>query len=287
MSQARFRDSFVLSRGPGAKLSVKAGENMEPNTNPKPDLEAKTAAYLTHELRAPLTSIRCALGLISDEAGAFPEGMRKNLDIAIRNAERLGVLIDDILDMSKIQAGRMHVLQMPCDPAALAREAADGLQPWAQKKGLRLTVECEGGLSQISADARRTVQVLMNLISNSIKFTPEGGSIAVRVEAGRRDDAGFAVFSVTDTGRGIAPQDLGKIFRYFTQAGENLKRNEGTGLGLALSRAMVELQGGTMDVVSEPGKGSTFRFTLPVHIEAAEKEAADLQVLRNRQARSL
>jgi len=236
------------------------------------NLESKTAAYLTHELRAPLTAIRCALELLGDEAGALSQGTRDNLAIAVRNADRLRLLIDDILDLSKIQAGRMHALLMPCDAAELAREAADGLRPWAQKKGLSLAVECEEGCPVVSADRRRTVQVLMNLISNAIKFTPAGGSIAVRVETGRRDDAGYVAFSVTDTGPGIAPEDQGRIFRYFAQVGEGHKKGEGTGLGLALARSLVELQGGTLGVDSEPGKGSMFRFTLPMHIPAPEKE---------------
>jgi signal transduction histidine kinase len=237
------------------------------------NLESKTAAYLTHELRAPLTSIQCALSLLQGETEALSAGAKQHLDICVRNAERLRGLIDDILDLSRIQAGRMHVLLMPCDAAELAREAADGLRPWAQKKGLALVVQCEDGCPPVSADRRRTVQVLMNLLSNAIKFTPEGGTITVRVEAGRRDDAGFVAFSVTDTGRGIALDDQSRIFRYFAQAGEGLKRGEGSGLGLALARSMVELQGGTIGVDSVPGKGSTFRFTLAAHIPAPEKEA--------------
>lgn len=235
-------------------------------------LEQKTAAYLTHELRAPLTAMRCALELIGEERAALSPQARECLAVAARNAERLKGLIDDILDLSKIQAGRMRLFPVPADPAALVQEAVECLQPWARRKGIRLCAEAAEGCPKVCAEPRRVVQVLTNLLSNAIKFTPAGGSVTVRAEAGRRDDAGYAVFSVKDTGPGIPEEDQGRLFRFFCQAGSAGQRAEGTGLGLALSRSLVELQGGTMRLESRVGEGSTFSFTLPAHLPLMEKE---------------
>ncbi|MFA6029751.1 MAG: HAMP domain-containing sensor histidine kinase [Elusimicrobiota bacterium] len=236
------------------------------------NLEQKTAAYLTHELRAPLTSIRCALETIKDCEERLPADERQMLDIALRNTERLKNLIDDILDLSKLQAGRMRVFPVPCDPRALAAEAVESLSPLARKKGIDLALEVSPPCAAVDADPRRTVQVLINLLSNALKFTPAGGRVRVRVEAGKGDRAGYALFSVSDTGCGIAAGDLPRVFRFFSQAAAGERRMEGTGLGLAISRSMVELQGGEIGVESEPGKGSTFSFTLPTHIALEEKD---------------
>jgi len=245
-------------------------------------LEQKTAAYLTHELRAPLTAIRCALELIEEESQALGPDARTCLGVAMRNAERLKGLIDDILDLSKIQAGRMQLFPVPADPAAIVKEAVESLQPWAKKRGIRLDAEAAEGCPEVSAEPRRVVQVLTNLISNAIKFTPKGGSVVVRAEAGRRDDAGYAVFSVKDTGPGIPEEDQGRLFRFFCQAGSAGQRAEGTGLGLALSRSLVEIQGGTMHLESRLGEGSTFSFTLPVHLPVLEKDAASGKALEGK-----
>ncbi|MFA5137930.1 MAG: HAMP domain-containing sensor histidine kinase [Elusimicrobiota bacterium] len=237
------------------------------------DLQQKTAAYLTHELRAPLAAIQCALDILNESVGSeLPEERRNMLLIAMRNARRLQDLINDILDLSRLQSGRMNLFPVPCPPAKILKDAVESLLPSAQKKGVRLTAVASEGCPEVSADFRRSAQVLVNLVSNAIKFTPAGGSVEVRAETGVRDDAGYVAFSVRDTGCGIAPEDLKKIFRYFVQVGDKRREGEGTGLGLALARSLVELQGGTLGVESEPGKGTTFRFTLPVHIPLKEKE---------------
>lgn len=230
-------------------------------------LEAKTAAYLTHELRAPLTAVRCVLELLAAKYdGRLDEEDRGILGIALRNSGRLNLLIDDILDLAKVQSGRMRVVPVSCDPAALAREAVEDMSPWARKKGVELKLRLPEACPPVLAEARRALQTLINLLSNAIKFTPAGGEVELSLEPGRRDQAGYGVFSVRDTGCGIAPEDLGKVFRYFVQAGPPERRGEGTGLGLPLARAMVELQGGTMWVESELGKGTAFYFTLPVYL---------------------
>ncbi len=233
------------------------------------DLSKKTTAYLTHELRAPLTAIRCALELIEESGACSGREDGQTLAIALRNTERLKRLIDDILDLSQVQSGRMTLSREACEPAALVREAVESLEPWARRNGIKLSAACSQSCAKVSADPRRTVQVLVNLISNAIKFTPAGGSIRVSAEPGRRDQAGTVGFSVRDTGRGISEEDQRKLFRFFSKVGSEEGRPEGSGLGLALSRSLVELQGGAIEVESKPSCGSTFRFTLPIQLPAA------------------
>jgi signal transduction histidine kinase len=225
-----------------------------------------TSGYLTHELRAPLTAIRCSLELILDGAQSLNQQERDILTVALRNTAKLNVLIDDIMQLSKIQTGRMAMSPAPMDPAAFTREVVEDMGSWAQRKGLALTVSAPAACRPVFSDKHWTAQSLTNLISNAIKFTPSGGAIEVSVEEGKDEDAGFVVISVRDTGCGIAPGDLRKVFGYFVQVGSPEQRQGGSGLGLALARSMVEIQGGTMRAKSRPGEGSVFSFTLPVYI---------------------
>jgi signal transduction histidine kinase len=227
-------------------------------------MEDKTAAYLTHELRAPLTAIRCALELMRE--GGDPANAAEVLDIALRNAERLGGLIDDILETSKLQTGKVSVAARPLSAGDAARDAVTALLPWADRKGLALAVVREPDLPPASADPKRLTQVLTNLLSNALKFTPAGGRVEVSVRRGRRERAGQVLFCVRDSGPGIALDEQAKLFRYFAQGEAGRTSGSGTGLGLAIARAMVELMGGTLWLESEPGRGAAFYFTLPVHI---------------------
>ena len=227
-------------------------------------MEDKTAAYLTHELRAPLTAVRCALELMRD--GGDPATDAEVLEIALRNVERLAGLIDDILETSQLQTGRLPLSARPLDSGDAARDAVTALLPWADRKGVRLAVVRESDLPAIAADPKRLTQVMTNLISNALKFTPAGGRVEVSVRRGRRDRAGSVVFCVRDTGPGISKEEQGRLFRYFSQGEAGKAAGGGTGLGLAIARAMVELMGGSMWLESEPGRGAGFYFTLPVHI---------------------
>ena len=223
----------------------------------------KTAAYLTHELRSPLTSIICALEMMRSGSGS-PTESATLLDLALRNAERLRGLINDILDLSKLQNGQLQISPVPADAVAVAHDAVESMLPWAKRREVALTLKASIGCSRVLIDPRRTAQVIINLLSNAIKFTPAGGSVEVSLEPGKRERAGTVVVCVRDTGPGIAPEDMERIFRYFVQAGPEDKRAEGSGLGLPLARAMVELQGGEMWATSELGRGASFYFTLPV-----------------------
>ncbi|MBI4351453.1 MAG: PAS domain-containing protein [Elusimicrobia bacterium] len=233
------------------------------------ELQQEFIANMTHELRSPLTSIKAALELMGRDAPKEDSG-RGILNTAIRNTERLNSIITDILDFSKLQSGKLvfHKENTPAGEAA--REAVESMKAWATSKGVNLSVACGADVQNIYADKRRTVQVLINLISNSIKFTPTGGSITVSADAGKEALSGYSFFSVTDTGCGIRKEDQAKVFEKFVQvaAGEKVG---GTGLGLSITKAMVILQGGRLSLESEPGRGATFRVGLPVYRGQADQ----------------
>ncbi len=222
-------------------------------------------AHVTHELRAPLSSIRAALEIIQAEFGAKMETEEtRMLATALKNSDRLAEMINGILDFSKIESGQMSVYPKPVEPEKIAQEAVDSLQPWAQKKRIELTLNAAGGLPLVDSDAPRTVQVIVNLLSNAIKFTPAGGKITVKLARRTEDAATFVEFAVTDTGPGIPKEEQKRVFEKFAQIAGGESHVGGTGLGLSIAKALVHLQKGKMWIESEPGAGATFLFTLPV-----------------------
>jgi len=233
-------------------------------------MQQEFIANMTHELRSPLTSIKAALELMSRDVPKGETGGRGILNTAIRNTERLNSIITDILDFSKLQSGKLVFHKEGAEAAEIAKEAVDSMKAWATSKGINLSVSCEPAVQNIYADKRRTIQVLINLISNSIKFTPQGGNITVSADAGKEALSGFSFFSVTDNGCGIKKEDQAKVFEKFVQvaAGEKVG---GTGLGLSITKAMVILQGGRITLESEPGRGTTFRVGMPVYRGQAEE----------------
>jgi len=235
------------------------------------DPDQMLASYMSHELRAPLISIRSALGILDEQFGAPPDSdAGQILSLALKNTERLDALITDILDYGRLQAGRMTMAANAERPEGLMQEAVESMRPWAQAKGVLIAwAKPEPPLPPCIADRRRAVQVLVNLLSNAIKFTPEGGRIAVSAEPGSGEDLGAVAFTVRDTGPGIPGNDLERIFRCFEQSALGAKTSRGTGLGLTLAKAMVELQGGRIWAQSPPGMGAAFTFTLPTSRSAA------------------
>ena len=235
---------------------------------PQPKVQA---AYLAHELRAPVTSIRLGLEILSEQIEGRLQGDEKQmLSLAIRNTMRLEGLVNDIMDYSKIAAGKLAIVKEPCDARTLVDDAADSLRAMATAKGVKINKDYAPLLPRCAAESRRVVQVLMNLISNAIKFTPTRGKVTVTVAEGKYEHAGTLVFKVKDTGCGIAHEDLEKVFGMFEQAaggkpgGSQARQSDGTGLGLTLARAMVELHGGRIWAESWKGSGSTFCFTIPI-----------------------
>ncbi|ACG79090.1 sensor histidine kinase (non-motile and phage-resistance protein) [Phenylobacterium zucineum HLK1] len=223
-------------------------------------------ANMSHELRTPLNAINGFSEIMVAEMYG-PLGDARYRDYArdiLNSGQHLLALINDILDMSKIEAGKMSLRFDPCSLEEIAEDALRLVRNRAESAGLTLVLDFVE-LPEVEADYRAVKQVLLNLLSNAIKFTPRGGRITLRAE--RRDDPlGQRVrVSVQDTGIGIAPEDLERLARPFEQVeSQHAKTQQGTGLGLALTKAFVELHGGLLDLKSAPGQGTTASFSLPV-----------------------
>ena len=219
---------------------------------------------ISHELRTPLNSIIgfTDLLLTEDLGSALSDQQRDFLETVGRNGRQLLELINELLDLQRIAAGRMELKPEAVELAGLLSEAAGSVHAQAQKHRHALVVSPLPQDLRVHADRGRVRQVLLNLLSNAIKFTPDGGRITVA--AAPVNGGAEARIAVSDTGIGIAPEDQPKLFQEFSQLDASASRKyEGTGLGLALSRRLVELHGGAIGVESEMGKGSTFWFTLP------------------------
>jgi len=226
-------------------------------------LQEQFIAGITHDLKAPLASICSALELIQEKLGGQLDGTEAEfLDIGLRNSRALRQMIDEILDFSKIQSGRMTIQASAISPAEVVEDAVRALRPWAASKRLTLEPAAVDALPQVKADRGRMVQVLTNLVSNAIKCTPEGGRVEVGAALDRRS-SGTVVFRVSDTGCGIAPADQRRIFEKFSQLAAPGQRAEGVGLGLAIVKELVTRHGGEIWLESAPGKGSSFYFSIP------------------------
>jgi signal transduction histidine kinase len=219
-------------------------------------------ANMSHELRTPLNAvIGFAQMLAARYFGDLTAKQAEYVDDIAASGRHLLSLINDILDLSKVEAGRMELESVEFDLRAALGNALTLVRERAQHGAVALRLEMDPALGALVGDERKFKQVLLNLLSNAVKFTPQGGE--VRVVARRLD--GNAQIAVSDTGIGIAPQDQEVIFEAFRQVGTDAARKrEGTGLGLALARRFVELHGGTLRVESAAGKGSTFTITLPL-----------------------
>jgi signal transduction histidine kinase len=219
-------------------------------------------ANMSHELRTPLNAVLGFSEVLSDRMfGELNEKQEEYLKDIQASGQHLLSLINDILDLSKIEAGRMELELTDFNLPATLDNALTLVRERAGRRGIALGLTVDERLEQVHADERKVRQVVLNLLSNAIKFTPEGGRIEVRAVP----VDGVVEISVTDTGVGIAPEDQEAIFEEFRQVGTAAKKVEGTGLGLALSRKFIELHGGQISVKSTVGVGSTFTFRIPVH----------------------
>ena len=235
-------------------------------------LKDEFLATVSHELRTPLTAILGWAHLLRTR-NLDAERADRALETIERNARAQAQLVGDILDISRIVTGKMRVDVRPVDLAPILEAAADGVRPAAQAKGVSLETELEPGSSLVAGDPDRLQQVVWNLLTNAIKFTPEGGSVRARL---RRSAAGVEL-TVTDTGEGIAPGFLPHVFERFRQADSSRTRaHGGLGLGLSIARHLVELHGGTLRAESEgEGRGATFILTLPpAFSRAAEQQTS-------------
>lgn len=228
-------------------------------------LKSEFLANFSHEIRTPLNAITgyCDL-LLRDEGSRLTPHGRRDLSVIKSNARTLLALINDILDLSKIEAGKMTVHAELFDVAGVVRDVASTVQPLFDKNGNVLVVETGDGLGDMSSDVTRVRQVLLNLLSNASKFT-SAGRVHMRVGKFERDGADWVRFAVQDSGIGMTPEQLAKLFQPFSQADSSTTRKYGgTGLGLAISRRFCHMMGGDIAVTSEIGKGSTFTVELPV-----------------------
>jgi signal transduction histidine kinase len=218
-------------------------------------------ANMSHELRTPLNAIIGFSEVLTDRMfGELNEKQEEYLKDIYASGTHLLSLINDILDLSKIEAGRMELELTDFDLPTALDNALTLVRERAGRRAIALHLSVDERLGQVQGDERKIRQVVLNLLSNAIKFTPEGG----RIDVGAVPKNGFVELSVSDTGVGIAPEDQEKVFEEFRQVGTAAKKVEGTGLGLTLGRKFVELHGGRIWVKSEVGLGSTFTFTIPV-----------------------
>ena len=218
-------------------------------------------ALTTHDLRSPLTVISGVINFFtSGRLGDMTPEQKNMVAMMERNTQSLIELVNDLLDASKLESGTMRLDLASIDLGGLVRELREGMLPMAREKGITLEESVPEDLPPLRADRPKFRRVLVNLLSNALKFTPKGGS----VEVGARAENGFVRVSVADTGVGIAPEDMERLFDKYEQARSRATRSEkGTGLGLYITRQLVELHGGQIKVDSQEGKGSTFSFTIP------------------------
>jgi protein-histidine pros-kinase len=218
-------------------------------------------ASMSHELRTPLNAILGFTGtLLMELPGKLNEEQRRQLEAVQGNGRHLLSIINDLLDVAKIESGKVEIRLESIDCAQVIDEVVTGLQPLAEEKGLRFELEMAPGSTEVRSDRRALSQILINLVNNAIKYTEAG---RVRLEVGGDGRAGPTRFRVIDTGRGIKPEQREKLFEAFEQLGDSAtRRYEGTGLGLYISRRLAELIGARLSAESEYGKGSTFTLEI-------------------------
>ena len=215
---------------------------------------------VSHELRTPLSTLR---GYVEGLAEGVVEPTEETWTLLYAEFERLGRLVDDLQRLSRAEAGQLDLSIAPMSPADAVRLAIGGMLPLFEEKGVELKSAVSEDLPPVLADVDRVVQVLSNLLTNALRHTPDGGRVVVKAEA----SGDGVAFEVTDTGTGIAPEHLERLFERFYRVEKSRSRGEargGSGVGLAISRALVEAMGGRIRVDSPgPGEGATFAFTLP------------------------
>ncbi len=249
----------TIAQGQDITERKKAEESLTKALQIKSDF----TSMVSHELRTPLTSIKESIALVLEGiAGTLTAKQHELLDIAKRNVDRLARLINDVLDFQKLESGKLQFQMRKNDINRIVAEVQKGMTPLAREKGLDLVVNLDTDLPVITSDRDKIIQVLTNIVDNAVKFTEKGG-ITIVTSRNKKDDV--VLVSVQDTGIGIKKEDMPRLFQRFEQiAGIKESKAGGTGLGLALSKELIEKHDGKIWAESGPGKGTTFHFTLPV-----------------------
>lgn len=218
-------------------------------------------ANVSHDLRTPLTSIQGFSQAIAEGVTSDPAAARRAAQIIHAEAARMHRMVEDLLDMARIEAGRMDMLRHAVQIGDLLRGVSDSLSVKARDQGVMLETDLPPGLPRIAGDGDRLAQVFTNLLDNAIKHTPSGGRVSLRAETGPDS----VLITISDTGEGIPPTDLSRIFERFYQVDKSRqrKRRSGVGLGLAITQQIIEAHGGTIQVASKVGEGTTFTVWLP------------------------
>jgi signal transduction histidine kinase len=223
---------------------------------------------VSHDLRNPLSAISMCASALEEEMPDAGESLRYMVSTIAESAGWMNRLIQDLLDMASVEAGRLSIDQSAVGIDDILTPLEKMFSPTAKNAGVHLVIGSEHSLPPVMADSERIIQVLANLLANALKFTPSEGEVVVHAQA-CPDDPRLVYFTVRDSGCGIPPEQLPHVFDRFWQARRGASQR-GTGLGLAISKGIVEAHGGTMDAESEVGRGSAFRFTLPVAPSSAE-----------------
>ncbi len=236
-------------------------------------IKSEFVSTVSHELRTPMTSIKGYTDLLClGAAGALSDNQRRFLNVIKSNADRLALLVNDLLDISRLDTGRIRLDLEPVNVGYIIGEVFKSLHQQIEEKGLVVNENVPDDLPAVKGDHDRVTQILLNLVTNACKYTLDGGQITVTA----RPVDGMLQIDVTDTGIGIAEEERDKIFDRFYRADHPVVHDSGgTGLGLPIVKSFVELHGGNIWVTSEPGKGSTFSFTLPLVGDAEEKTKPD------------
>ena len=240
--------------------------------------KSRFLANMSHELRTPLNAIIGITEMVMEDAeDSGDRSLREPLERIARAGKHLLQLINDVLDLSKIEAGKLEVNYEPVDLASLVGDVVGEAETLAAKNGNRLVVECPPNIGAVRSDPTRLRQIMLNLLSNACKFT-ENGSVSLSVARSREDGNDWISMRVDDTGIGMTSEQLGKLFQEFSQADSSTTRKYGgTGLGLAISDRLCRMMGGSIDVKSEPGVGTTFSVRLPAE-QAGVPEAAPIEM---------
>ena len=244
-----------------ARLTALALDNARLHDTVRASLRARDemVGVVSHDLRNPVAAVKMLSRTLLKASEDGSKQARESIELISQAAEQMDALIRDLLDVNRLDAGKLAIEAAPVDPAVLLADSLQTLRPLVEEKGIKFDLQLETGLPKVMADRERIQQTLSNLVGNAIKFSAPGSKIVV---VARRQDSESAVISVMDSGKGIPPDELPRVFDRYWQSSRTDR--QGAGLGLAIAKGIIEAHGGRMWIESQPGEGTTASFTLPV-----------------------